>query len=170
MAPVQDTRSRTGQVPRRGFLKALAAVVAGVSCGLGLPGCSKQADTAPQTPAGEGATLQPTAADVVTLSLLDPENQVLTAVGGTKALEANVLDSNGLLVYRQSATQAVAYSRRCPHLGCKIGGFENGVATCPCHASEFDVRGQVVRGPAQQGLKAYPVTVTETELRISRGD
>ncbi|MGQ9682750.1 MAG: Rieske 2Fe-2S domain-containing protein [Anaerolineae bacterium] len=170
MALVHNTRAGTGHVPRRGFLKALAAVVAGVWYGLNLSGCSKQGDTAPRPPAGDGATLQPAAADVVTLSLQDPKNQVLTAIGGTRVLEANVLDSNGLLVYRVSATQAVAYSRRCPHLGCKIGGFENGVATCPCHASEFDVRGQVVRGPAQQGLKAYPVTVTETELRISRGD
>ena len=170
MAPVRDNRSSAGQVPRRGFLKALAAVVAGVSCGLGLSGCSQQGEAAPQTPAGEGATLQPAPGDVVTLSLQDPENQVLTAVGGTRVLEANVLDTNGLLVYRASATQAVAYSRRCPHLGCKIGGFENGVATCSCHASEFDVHGQVVRGPAQRGLKAYPVTITETELRISLGD
>ncbi len=45
------------------------------------------------------------------------------------------------------------FSERCTHLGCKITRAEQGNLVCPCHGSAYAPDGQVLRGPASQGLK-----------------
>jgi cytochrome b6-f complex iron-sulfur subunit len=62
----------------------------------------------------------------------------------------------------------LALSHRCTHLGCavpwnaKTGRFE-----CPCHSSIFDIRGEVVRSPAQRALDIYPVTVENGIVQVN---
>lgn len=61
----------------------------------------------------------------------------------------------------------LALSVKCTHLGCVInynnatGGFN-----CPCHASQFDPKGQVVASPASRPLDYYPITVKNGELYV----
>ena len=47
----------------------------------------------------------------------------------------------------------------CTHLGCNVKrggtGFE-----CPCHGSQFDQNGRVVRGPAPQALPWYALSLS----------
>jgi len=45
------------------------------------------------------------------------------------------------------------FSSRCTHLGCKINKLENGKLICPCHGSQFDPHGKVLKGPAAASLK-----------------
>lgn len=45
------------------------------------------------------------------------------------------------------------FSSACPHLGCRINQSEAGHLVCPCHGSQFNDRGQVVRSPAARGLR-----------------
>jgi nitrite reductase/ring-hydroxylating ferredoxin subunit len=55
------------------------------------------------------------------------------------------------------ATQAT-----CPHRQGPLneGTLDGSTVTCPSHGSQFDVcTGAVLRGPANDPLKAYPVTV-----------
>lgn len=47
-------------------------------------------------------------------------------------------------------------SSHCTHLGCIINKVENGKLICPCHGSEFDLDGDVVKGPAYKPLPSYP--------------
>ena len=53
-----------------------------------------------------------------------------------------------------SADGFYCISSVCTHLGCNVKrggpGFE-----CPCHGSQFDENGQVVRGPAPKALAWY---------------
>lgn len=44
------------------------------------------------------------------------------------------------------------YSLVCPHLGCTINLTEE-LFKCPCHGSEFDLNGKVIKGPANKNLK-----------------
>jgi Rieske Fe-S protein len=37
---------------------------------------------------------------------------------------------------------------------------------CPCHASEFDIRGNVINPPAPRALDLYAVTIENNVLRI----
>jgi len=44
------------------------------------------------------------------------------------------------------------FSSRCTHLGCKINKLEDGKLICPCHGSQFDSYGKVLKGPAAASL------------------
>lgn len=41
---------------------------------------------------------------------------------------------------------------RCTHLGCTIDRHEGNILQCPCHGSQFDEEGRVVKGPATRPL------------------
>jgi cytochrome b6-f complex iron-sulfur subunit len=53
-----------------------------------------------------------------------------------------------------------AYSLVCTHLGCTVE--EDGENfRCPCHGSQFDHDGRVLKGPATEELPTLSVTVSE---------
>jgi cytochrome b6-f complex iron-sulfur subunit len=52
-----------------------------------------------------------------------------------------------------------AISLVCTHLGCTVGQSADGF-TCPCHGSQFDSQGNVVRGPANKKLQSLRVEQT----------
>jgi cytochrome b6-f complex iron-sulfur subunit len=145
-----------GKKDRRDFLKALAvsggaAAIAPIlaACGSAVPAVS-----------GTGS------AAGITLDLTKPENQSLAAAGGALALEANSLDPKGLLLFRKDESTVLAFSRKCTHLGCAVGEFKDGVASCPCHGSQYDTNGKVVKGPAPTSLQTYPATLSGSTVTI----
>ena len=52
-----------------------------------------------------------------------------------------------------------AISSVCTHLGCSVRKGGPGF-TCPCHGSQYDENGRVVRGPAPQSLAWYSLSLT----------
>ena len=69
---------------------------------------------------------------------------------------------------RLCATQA-----RCTHRGGPLsqGRLDGSTITCPLHGAQFDVTtGAVLRGPAQEPLKTYPVTVEEGVGHVQRAE
>ena len=64
-----------------------------------------------------------------------------------------------VLVVREPIGRVVAFSRRCPHLGCTLSVTEAGDGfTCPCHGSQFDLGGRRTAGPAERDLTGMQVT------------
>jgi Rieske Fe-S protein len=61
-----------------------------------------------------------------------------------------------------------AVSSICTHRGCTVDLGGPGLA-CPCHGSQYDREGQVVRGPASRALERYPVRTSGDELIIEVG-
>lgn len=51
-------------------------------------------------------------------------------------------------------------SAHCTHLGCIINETENGRLVCPCHGSEYDLEGNVIKGPAYKNLQIIPSEIT----------
>lgn len=43
-------------------------------------------------------------------------------------------------------------SAQCSHLGCEIKTLKEGKLICPCHGSQFDLQGHVLKGPAAKNL------------------
>ena len=105
--------------------------------------------------------------ETITVDLSSSENSALATVGGALALGANVLDSKGILLYRQSDANVLAFSRNCTHNGCTIGSFQNGTSACPCHGSQFNTSGSVVNGPAVNPLTQYSATITGNIVTIT---
>jgi cytochrome b6-f complex iron-sulfur subunit len=154
MAQSQDTDR---PINRREFLKALAVSGGAAVCGSLLAACGSAASA----PSGGGGSAS------VTVDLTKPENQSLASVGGALALDANALDSKGLLLYRSSETAVLAFSRKCTHMGCTVGEFQNGISACPCHGSQFDTAGKVVKGPASNPLTSYKAVLSGTTVTIT---
>lgn len=69
----------------------------------------------------------------------------------------------------------LALASRCTHLGCTVPWDEKRqVFPCPCHASTFDMRGEVLSPPAPRALDLFPVAIeggivkVDTSRRIER--
>lgn len=61
---------------------------------------------------------------------------------------------NGGITAGNLAKQIFEVSVKCPHLGCKLSwNPDERTWECPCHGSRFNSRGELVDGPAQQGIE-----------------
>jgi nitrite reductase/ring-hydroxylating ferredoxin subunit len=59
-----------------------------------------------------------------------------------------------------------AISSVCTHLGCNVKRGGPGFA-CPCHGSQYDENGQVIRGPAPKSLAWYALSLSpHTQLVV----
>jgi Rieske Fe-S protein len=143
----RKAKTAGGKIGRRGFLKTIA-ISGGVAVGGSL-----------LASCGSGSS--------IILDLTQPENQPLATVGGTIALDANSLDPQGILLCRSGPASVLAFSRKCTHLGCTIGAFQNSISTCPCHGSQYDTQGGVVRGSSQSPLRQHTATVSGLTVTIS---
>jgi Rieske Fe-S protein len=129
---------------RREFLGRAAQVVASVAA----VGCDRSHRPPP---------LFESTADVSTL----------TTDGATLMTSTPGLDGAPILVVRDGAGRFHALSMQCTHEGCPVGSPVNGVITCPCHGSQYDLAGRVVRGPAELPLARYAVQYHRWTKRLT---
>ena len=61
----------------------------------------------------------------------------------------------------------LALSRKCTHLGCTVPWLpKEGMFECPCHASAFDIRGEVIRPPAPRALDIYHLFIENNVVKV----
>lgn len=64
----------------------------------------------------------------------------------------------------------MALSRRCTHLGCTVPWDPQKLQfACPCHASVFNIRGEVIQSPAPRPLDRFAVTVENGRIKVDAG-
>ena len=64
----------------------------------------------------------------------------------------------------------LAVSRTCTHLGCTVPWIDKEKRfVCPCHASVFDMTGDVVNGPAPRALDLFPITIENRMVMVNTG-
>ncbi len=64
----------------------------------------------------------------------------------------------------------LALSCKCTHLGCTVPWVEKEKKfLCPCHASAFDITGNVITSPAARALDTYTVTVENKIVKVDTG-
>jgi cytochrome b6-f complex iron-sulfur subunit len=64
----------------------------------------------------------------------------------------------------------IALSRQCTHLGCTIAwNEEKNQFSCPCHASAFDIKGDVTSRPAPRALDLYTVDIKNDIINVDTG-
>jgi cytochrome b6-f complex iron-sulfur subunit len=100
------------------------------------------------------------------------ENSVTAAKVGELAPNSAKLFRFGsapaLLVNTPEGT-LVALSAVCTHLACTVRfDAESGTLFCPCHNGRFDLAGTVLSGPPPRPLETFAVTVSGSDIIVSR--
>ncbi len=83
---------------------------------------------------------------------------------GRALVEAPALDLP-VFVRRVPGEAPVALSTRCMHRGCEVEPATDRLV-CPCHGSEYDLRGAVLQGPTQLPLEGFVVREVDGLLVI----
>lgn len=69
-------------------------------------------------------------------------------------------------VYNQ-AGELYVFSGACTHQGCEVEYFKRPQRfICPCHSSEFDQKGEVVKGPATLRLTKLEFKIVQNQLFV----
>ena len=64
----------------------------------------------------------------------------------------------------------MALSRKCTHLGCTVSWeSKSKIFLCPCHASAFDITGEVISPPAPRALDLHPVVIENGIVAVDTG-
>ena len=78
--------------------------------------------------------------------------------------------SGQLYLVRMKDGGFLALSIKCTHLGCSIRwNEEQEKFICPCHSSEFDIKGNVLSPPAPTALDTYPVIIEQGIVKVDLG-
>jgi nitrite reductase/ring-hydroxylating ferredoxin subunit len=88
----------------------------------------------------------------------------LATAGGSAV--AQVAGQFPIIVIRTSATAASALSATCTHASC-IVGFDGTHVHCNCHDADFDLDGNVLRGPPPVPLPAYAAAVEADAIAVT---
>ncbi len=138
---------------RRESLLAAGVAVVGTA---GLAACGSSAGDAVSSAAGSVASGAASAAGDAIAAADIP-------VGGGR-----VFDALKVVVTQPTAGDFKAFSAVCTHQGCTVNGVSDGVITCPCHGSTFDIAtGAVRQGPATQPLPPKSVTVSGDGITVT---
>ena len=79
-----------------------------------------------------------------------------------------VLPEHRIVVTQPVQGAFSAFSSVCTHQGCTVDQVTQGVITCPCHGSRFDVAdGAVIDGPADAPLPRVAIAVDGTRIRLA---
>jgi len=61
----------------------------------------------------------------------------------------------------------LALHRKCTHLGCTVPWIADEQRfACPCHASAFDIRGEVLNAPAPRPLELFPIRIDNGNVLV----
>ena len=102
----------------------------------------------------------------IRLDLTKPEYAALTRINGALKVPDPRNKKKPIIVVRTSETTAAAFSSKCTHWGCEVPLPENGLITCPCHGSKFDMTGKVTHGPAKHDLYPFPAVLSGSTISI----
>ncbi len=82
--------------------------------------------------------------------------------------ESKMIDLSGQPVMLiRTPKEVIALSAICTHLGCIVDfKKDENVIHCPCHAAAFDIRGNVIKGPATIPLETYPANISGNIVHV----
>ena len=82
-------------------------------------------------------------------------------------LKRKIYVDQNVFIRKDNAGNWQVFSRTCPHLGCKVKfDQQNQRFICPCHGSQFNLRGQYVKGPAKKDLTRLRFEQNKNQLTI----
>jgi len=112
------------------------------------------------------------------ITFFNTRNQTVSAVGQDAVINAGPVDSflpgtvtafvrGKFYLVRLADGGFLALSRTCTHLGCTVPWVDKeNKFICPCHASQFDITGEVISPPAPRALDIYQVVIENNTVRV----
>lgn len=80
---------------------------------------------------------------------------------------SQVVDRQVVFLVKTGATDVVALSSTCTHLGCRVSwDAEDGTLKCPCHGGVFDRTGAVKAGPPPAPLAKLPTRLDGDRILV----
>lgn len=114
----------------------------------------------------------------VAVSVLMPNRRTKPLADGPEVITAGPVDrfergtvtafaEGKFYLARLESGGFLALHRKCTHLGCSVPWkSEEQRFACPCHASAFDIHGDVVNAPAPRALDLFPVTISDGVVKV----
>lgn len=138
---------------RREFLTSSSEAIVTAAFVSQLPGCVSTAPTL-HIPA-------------INAKVTIPRSELLILAEPESYLKLYVDDyANPIIVFRRGGKGVAAVLSTCAHSGCEVkkvrAKFE-----CPCHGSEYDLYGNVVKGPAVEGLDSFHASEFADRIEIN---
>ena len=145
---------------RRDFLETSTKIICACAASSGLTlvqSCTKNVATS-SDPNGESEEL--------IIDLLTDGFTALLEQGGSVVTDGNIIDSQGLLLYR-TGDEVKAFRNNCTHSGWDLRPFVNGVSICVSgHGGRFDTNGKAIASPASGTLRQYDTLLDGNSLTI----
>jgi Rieske Fe-S protein len=92
-------------------------------------------------------------------------NETLQSVGGSAVIKVK---GQEVLFIRDSKATIQAFDPTCTHRGCKVAfNPKKNRIECPCHGSAFDLKGNVLKGPAKGPLQAFTAKLQRKQIVFS---
>lgn len=165
--PAQQERRGAG-LSRRSVIVAGGAIgAAGVlaACGgggsdSGTTSAGPTTAPAPTSPSPSPTTAEPTAP--TSSAAPAPPDGALAKVSDIPVGGGQVFDEQKIVVTQPAEGDVQAFTAVCPHQGCLVSEVVSNEILCPCHGSLFSAdNGDVIRGPAVQGLAGASVNIVD---------
>jgi len=103
-------------------------------------------------------------------SLAGEDQAVLVVAGPVERFEPGTVTAfreGKFYLVRLEDGGLLALSRRCTHLGCTVPWVaEEARFVCPCHASAFDIHGDVLSPPAPRALDLFAVRIENGIVKV----
>ncbi len=100
----------------------------------------------------------------------DADSNVMVTAGAVSKFEPNSVTAfvrGRFYLARLEDGGFLALSRKCTHLGCTVPWVEKEMKfACPCHASAFDINGDVINSPAPRPLDIYPISIENNIVKV----
>jgi Rieske Fe-S protein len=89
----------------------------------------------------------------------------VSSVGGSVALKVK---DKLLLLVRDGPETIRALNPICTHRKCVVAySAAKKIIECPCHGSEYDLDGHVLKGPAPSPLQTYPAELSGDQVVVT---
>ncbi len=149
------TRDDTGSLDRRGFLAGSSAAVLGAGLCSGCAVFASRVQPDVQIGVKNGVLV------------LDSAFSAQLSQPGTSVRVVTPDEAVGVMVFRTAERRLAATNMACTHWGSDVAfDSETQRLVCPSHGSQFDAKGGVVEGPADEPLKAHKVEEVDGVIRL----
>ena len=136
---------------RRDFIKKTTAASALLCCGVGLSSVLQSCGTSKR----------------ITSTVVDGKLKILKSLFTENVYLIVSTDKlpYPIYLYKNEQKEYAAFLMLCTHVNCELSATSKSLI-CPCHGSEFSVKGEVTQGPAQRNLREFTTSETENEIII----